>query len=69
MSTIAITPTVEDHGSTVYCNVSNGYKQIISNRRLNLDVLVFPSRPTIQHKSVIISDNITVILNSTVSLE
>ncbi|KAH3811415.1 hypothetical protein DPMN_139825 [Dreissena polymorpha] len=68
-STLAITPTVEDHGSTIYCNVSNGYGQIISNRRINLDVLVFPSRPTVQHKSVIISDTITVILNSTVSLE
>ncbi|KAH3813787.1 nephrin-like [Dreissena polymorpha] len=68
-STLTITATVEDHGSSIYCRVSNGYGHIISNARLNINVLVVPSRPTILHKSVIIGDNISVTLNSTASLE
>ncbi|KAH3813801.1 hypothetical protein DPMN_142270 [Dreissena polymorpha] len=68
-STLTITATVEDQGSSIYCKASNGYGHIISNVRLNINVLVFPSRPIILHKSVIIGENISVILNRTVSLE
>ncbi|XP_052215965.1 hemicentin-2-like [Dreissena polymorpha] len=68
-STLTITPTVEDHGASLYCKVTNGYGQIISKARLFIDVLVVPSRPIILHKSVIVSDNISVILNRSVSLE
>ncbi|XP_052218306.1 synaptogenesis protein syg-2-like [Dreissena polymorpha] len=69
MSTLTITATMADHGSSIYCKVSNGYGHITSNARLNINVLVVPSRPTILHKSVIIGDNISVTLNSTVPLE
>ena len=38
-STLIITPTVEDNGANIYCKVTNGYEQIISNARLSINVL------------------------------
>ncbi|XP_052219306.1 cell adhesion molecule Dscam2-like isoform X2 [Dreissena polymorpha] len=67
-STLTTTPSQEQHGAIIYCKVSNGYGSIISVRKPRIDVLVAPSIPKVLYKNVIV-DTITVIQNSSVSLE
>ncbi|KAH3813779.1 hypothetical protein DPMN_142247 [Dreissena polymorpha] len=67
-STLSITPSQEQHGSLIYCKVSNGYGSILSVRKPRIDVLVTPSTPKVLYKNVIVN-TITVIQNSSVSLE
>ncbi|XP_052214821.1 hemicentin-1-like [Dreissena polymorpha] len=67
-STLTITPSQEQHGDMIYCKVSNGYGSILSVRKPRINVLVAPSTPKVLYKNVIV-DTITVIQNSSVSLE
>ncbi|KAH3813984.1 hypothetical protein DPMN_142459 [Dreissena polymorpha] len=67
-STLTITPSLEYHGTIMYCKVSNGYGSILSVRKPRINVLVAPSTPKVLYKNLIV-DTITVIQNSSVSLE
>ncbi|KAH3814030.1 hypothetical protein DPMN_142507, partial [Dreissena polymorpha] len=41
------------HDARIYCNVSNGFGQIMSNRTLKINVLSYPTKPTIYYNTVI----------------
>ncbi|KAH3811398.1 hypothetical protein DPMN_139808 [Dreissena polymorpha] len=38
-SSLTLTPTSKHNGARIYCNVSNEYGQIMSNRTLQINVL------------------------------
>ncbi|XP_052219302.1 nephrin-like isoform X1 [Dreissena polymorpha] len=68
-SSLTFTPTSNHNDAKIYCNVSNGYELIMSNRILKINVLSYPTRPTIMYNTVLVPSNISVIQNSTITLE
>ncbi|XP_052219165.1 hemicentin-1-like [Dreissena polymorpha] len=68
-SSLTLTPTSKHNGARIYCNVSNEYGQIMSNRTLQINVLIYPTKPTIMHNTVLLPSSISAIQNSTMTLE
>ncbi|XP_052219293.1 uncharacterized protein LOC127836657 [Dreissena polymorpha] len=57
------------HDARIYCNVSNGFGQIMSNRTLKINVLSYPTKPTIYYNTVIVPSSISVIKSTSMTLE
>ncbi|XP_052218126.1 roundabout homolog 1-like [Dreissena polymorpha] len=67
-SHLTFTPSTDDHGQMLYCNVSNGYGQIMSNTTPLIEILRLPSKPVIFHNANLVNGSITVMENKTLSL-
>ncbi|XP_052218199.1 B-cell receptor CD22-like [Dreissena polymorpha] len=68
-SSLTMTPTLYYQDARVYCNVSNGFGQVMSNRTLKINVLSIPTKPTIMYNTAFVPSNISVIQHSTMTLE
>ncbi|XP_052214822.1 synaptogenesis protein syg-2-like [Dreissena polymorpha] len=68
-SILTMTPSTNYHDARIYCNVSNGYGQIMSNRTLRINLLSYPTKPSIRFNTVLAPSSISVIKNSTMTLE
>ncbi|KAH3859808.1 hypothetical protein DPMN_102631 [Dreissena polymorpha] len=67
-SYLILTPSTDDHGKILYCNVSNGYGQMTSDHTPVIVILRLPSKPVIFHNSSTVMGIYRVIENQTVSL-
>ncbi|KAH3813791.1 hypothetical protein DPMN_142259 [Dreissena polymorpha] len=65
-SSIKLTLTTNDHNTRIYCNVSNGYGQIMSNMTPKINVFIYPARPTLMYNKASV---ISVIRNSSMTVE